>query len=145
MSDEVLKACCSHAQHTQFVSVKEIAARMGIENKWVLYKWLKDSRLPLSKIIEFERACGCALVTEHLAEQHGCVLTALPNLLPIKPIDVLLLHGEVNQGLTRLIQALRNEPEEAGSQEVIDGLNRSIKLLVQVRANLMSGGSYDAN
>ena len=145
MFDEILKTCYEYAQNTQFVIVDDIAEKMGIKSKWVLYKWLQNGRLPLTLLIEFEKACGCTLVTEYLADQHGCVLTPLPNPLPIKPIDALVLHGEVNQGLTRYLKALRDKPEEVGSQEVIDGLNRSIKMLVQVRANLMSASSDGKN
>lgn len=75
---DALKACKDFAQERHNLGIERIAARMGLEDHWVLYKWLASARMPAVMIPAYENACGCHYVTQWLAGSAGQLMIDVP-------------------------------------------------------------------
>lgn len=69
--------CVQHAQDKHNRSIQQIADQIG-ENHHTLYKWLAETRMPIKKVIGFEKACGVALITQYLAHANNKMLVDIP-------------------------------------------------------------------
>jgi hypothetical protein len=67
-----------HARAKHNFSVDRVADLMGQSNKWVLYKWLENGRLPAVLIRPFENSCGIDLVTRYLGHSANKMLIDIP-------------------------------------------------------------------
>ena len=69
--------CIKHAHEVLNLSVPQISDFMG-ESHHTVYKWLSTQRMPVKKIISFEKACGVSFVTQYLAHASNKMLVDLP-------------------------------------------------------------------
>ncbi len=67
-----------HARVKHNFSVDRVADLMGQSNKWTLYKWLENGRLPAVLIRPFESSCGIDLVTRYLGHSANKMLIDIP-------------------------------------------------------------------
>ena len=70
--------CLLHARERLNRSVDQVADLMGLTNKWVLYKWIQNGRIPTVLIRPFEAACGINYVTRYLAHSDHKLLIDIP-------------------------------------------------------------------
>lgn len=75
---DALKLCQQHAKERSNFSIERIAALMGLEDHWALYKWIANGRMPAVLIPAYEAACGINLVSRWLAASNGKVLIDVP-------------------------------------------------------------------
>jgi hypothetical protein len=73
-----MELCVQHALEKRNLSVDGIADLMGESNKWTLYKWIENGRIPAIKIRPFEHACGVDFVTEYLAHSANKLVLGMP-------------------------------------------------------------------
>lgn len=95
---DALELCKDYAL-SKNQSVDRIAEGMGLADKWSLYKWLENGRMPAVLIPAFEAACGINYVTRWFAARDGKLLIDIPTGRALKSADVnelqVLLHTAV--------------------------------------------------
>ena len=69
--------CIKHAHEKHNLSVQGISDLIG-ENHHTLYKWLGETRMPIKKVIAFEKACGACFITQYLALANNKMLVDIP-------------------------------------------------------------------
>lgn len=70
--------CLKHAHEKFNFSVPNIGDQIG-ENQHTLYKWLGETRMPIKKVIAFEKACGVCFITQYLANANNKMLVDIPS------------------------------------------------------------------
>lgn len=75
---DALKLTQRHAYERFNYGIERIAALMGLEDHWALYKWIANGRMPAVMIPVFEQVCGINLVSRWLAASAGKVLIDVP-------------------------------------------------------------------
>ena len=73
-----MELCLEHAKEKRNFSLDRVADHMGLSNKWVLYKWLENGRMPAILIRPFESACGIELVTRYQGHSANKMLIDIP-------------------------------------------------------------------
>lgn len=73
-----MELCLEHAREKLNRSVDRVADEMQLANRWTLYKWIKNERLPAVFIKPFEEACGISLVTRFLGHAAHQLLIPIP-------------------------------------------------------------------
>jgi hypothetical protein len=74
-----MELCMEYARVKHNRSIDHIADLMGLPNRWVLYKWLENGRLPSILIRPFEAACGCEYVTRYIGHSAHKLLIDIPS------------------------------------------------------------------
>lgn len=74
-----MELCLEHAREKKNLSVDRVADLMGQSNKWSLYKWMENGRMPANLVRPFEHACGIGLVTQYLAASSHKLLIDIPS------------------------------------------------------------------
>lgn len=64
---DAIALCLEFGREKHNRSVDRVADLMGVTNKWTLYKWVENGRIPAILIRPFEHACGADFVTRYLA------------------------------------------------------------------------------
>lgn len=75
---QAMELCLEHAREKRNFSIDRVADHMGLSNKWVLYKWLENGRMPAILIRPFEAACGIDLVTRYQGHSANKMLIDIP-------------------------------------------------------------------
>lgn len=75
---DAMEMCKDFAREVHNMSIERIADRMGVMDKWSLYKWFQNGRMPVSLIQPFEFACGINYVTRWLASSDNKLLVDVP-------------------------------------------------------------------
>lgn len=70
--------CLEFARVRHNRSVDRVADLMGLSNKWVIYKWVENGRLPAVLIRPFESACGIDYVTRYVGHSGHKLLIDIP-------------------------------------------------------------------
>lgn len=65
-----LEGCKEHAREARNLSVERIAAEMGLNDHWSLYKWIESGRFPAVLLPTYQAVCGINLVTRWLANDN---------------------------------------------------------------------------
>lgn len=73
-----MELCLAHAKEKLNRSVDNIADLMGLTNKWAIYKWVENGRIPAILIRPFEHACGIDFLTRYLAHSDHKLLIDIP-------------------------------------------------------------------
>lgn len=73
-----MELCLEHGREARRLSVDRVADLMGLANRWTIYKWLENGRLPAVLIRPFEHATGGDYVTRYLATTAQRLLIAIP-------------------------------------------------------------------
>lgn len=68
-----------HAKEKKNFSVDRVADQMGLSNKWSLYKWMENGRMPAILVHPFEVACGIDLPTRYQAHSSNKLLVPIPS------------------------------------------------------------------
>lgn len=111
---DALKLCQQHAKERHNFSIERIAALMGLEDHWVLYKWVANGRMPAVLIPAFEQACGINLVSRWLAASAGKVLIDVPTGRTSSPQDIQHLQAVLHEA-TGALMAFYADDQEASA------------------------------
>ena len=85
-------------------SVDRLAESLGQQNKWIIYKWMAEGRLPACFIKPWEQRCGINFITRYLVYSEGNLfLKVSPGKKP-KHKDINNLQIASSQTLTLLMQ-----------------------------------------
>ncbi len=123
---QALEWCKDHARERRNYSVERIAAHMGVEDHWTIYKWINSGRIPLVMVRPFEDACGIDFATRWLAASAGKLLLDVPTGRLGDAEDINELQALLTETVRRLISfyTLRDDPEQtlAAIRAAMEGL-----------------------
>ncbi len=111
---DALKLCQQHAKERRNLSIERIAALMGMEDHWVLYKWVANGRMPAVLIPAYEAACGINLVSRWLAASAGKVLIEVPTGRTSGAQDIQQLQSVLHEA-TGALMAFYADDQEASA------------------------------
>lgn len=130
---QAMELCLDYARDRRNRSVDNIADLMGQSNKWVIYKWLENGRLPAILIRPFEHACGCTYVTQYIATSAHKLLVDIPSGQPTSDDELLGLHNDFNAAVKLLSDFYKGRAEAA---DTISELTSLLSQLAGHRANV---------
>lgn len=129
---EAMEACLAHALKKHNRSLDQVAADMGLPNKWNLYKWVESGRMPASLVRPFEVACRCHFVTRFLAHASHHLLIDVPcGRLPAHS-DLPAVQAATHDALGALIAFASGK---AAAEQVIASVNVALEQLAWHREN----------
>lgn len=100
---QAMEMCLEHARLKHNRSVDHIADLMGLPNKWSLYKWVANGRMPMILIRPFEHACGAHYLTEYLAASAASLLVQMPRGAKATEAEINRLQAEFSAAIGLLI------------------------------------------
>lgn len=121
-----LELCKDYALEKHNVGVDRIAERMGLADKWVLYKWMDTGRIPGVLIPAYEAACGIDFVTRWLAGTSGKLLIAVPSGRKLKVNDVSTLQESLHSTVTALMDFYNGKAEQAATLATVTNALESL-------------------
>ena len=98
---EAMRLCKDYARERHNLSVERIADLMDISAD-LLYKWLSNGQMHLSKVQAYEHICGCHFVSDHLTHSHGKLAVTLPNGRDLDDEDLLGMHQSFSEAMALL-------------------------------------------
>ncbi len=115
-----------HARTKRNLSVDRVADGMGLANRWTLYKWMTNSRMPMVLIRPFEDTCGIDLITRYLCYSNHKLMIDIPKGRKVTAHDLHELQGSFAEVISLLVQFYE------GSQYTEDTLNALSKLMEEL-------------
>ncbi|MDY6979194.1 MAG: hypothetical protein SV201_04895 [Pseudomonadota bacterium] len=74
-----MELCIDYAKEKDpTFSIDRLAEFLGQQNKWIVYKWIGEGRLPAILIRPFQTACGINFITRYLAHSDQHMLIKMP-------------------------------------------------------------------
>ncbi|GLH34024.1 hypothetical protein BR1R5_34120 [Pseudomonas sp. BR1R-5] len=116
---DALKLCQQHAKERFNHSIERIAALMGLEDHWTLYKWIANGRMPAVLIPAYEQACGISLVTRWLASSGGKLLIDVPAGRTASTHDIQTLQATLHDATGQLMAFYADNVEAAAALAAI--------------------------
>lgn len=108
---QAMEYCLEHARVKHNRSVDQVADMMGQPNKWILYKWLENGRLPAVLIRPFETACGIDFVTRYIGHSDHKLLIDIPTGRKATSKDVNTLQASFTDAVGLLLQFYENNQD----------------------------------
>lgn len=132
---DALHACKEVARLRLNLSVERIAERMGLEDHWVLYKWVANGRMPAVLLTAYEHACGCDYVTRWMAATAGKLLVDIPKGLAPQPADLPAMNTNFAQAYQLLADfyAAESPPDTAA---ILEALRRHMEQVAYHHKNV---------
>lgn len=112
---DALKMCQQHAKERFNYSIERIAALMGLEDHWALYKWIANGRMPAVLIPAYEQACGINLVTRWLAGSSGKLLIDVPSGRSTSAHDIQSLQAVLHETTGQLMKFYSDDAEASAT------------------------------
>lgn len=116
---DALKLCQQHAKERHNHSIERLAALMGLEDHWVLYKWIANGRMPALLIPAFEQACGINLVSRWLAGSGGKLLIEVPSGRTSSAQDIQSLQAVLHEATGALLTFYSDNTEACATLAAI--------------------------
>lgn len=111
-----MQLCKDYARERHNLSVERIAERMGLQDHWIIYKWIENGRIPAILIPAYESVCGINFVTRWLAASSDHLLIPIPVGRKSSSTDIQALQEVLNTAAGALLQF------QAGNTETTDVL-----------------------
>lgn len=99
-----MELCLEHACEKHRRSVDRVSDLIGLANKWALYKWLENGRMPTILLRPFEHACGIDYVTQYLAHSAHKLVIEIPPGRRATEIEIAELQSSVNEAIGALLK-----------------------------------------
>lgn len=99
-----LDECLSFATEAHNRSVDRVAELMGLDSKWVLYKWIGETRMPINMLAPFEHACGIDLVSRYMAAATGKLVIPLACGKTSTAADINHLQSDATDAIRALLE-----------------------------------------
>ncbi|TVP10573.1 helix-turn-helix domain-containing protein [Shewanella sp. KCT] len=128
-----MELCLAHARERKNLSVDRVADLMGLPNKWTLYKWLENGRMPSVLIRPFEHACGITLMTRYLATSGGQLVIDIPAGKRADASDINAVQGSFSDAMGLLIKFYDGQTE---AEETLGALTRLMSGIAWHRENV---------
>ncbi|NOY61760.1 MAG: hypothetical protein GXP10_01180 [Gammaproteobacteria bacterium] len=106
-----IELCIDHARERKNRSVDNIADLMGLNNKWVIYKWTESGKIPGVQIRAFEHACGIDLITRWLGHSAGYLMIKAPVGKAGDADEINALQCTINSAVGELIKFYNGSAE----------------------------------
>lgn len=117
-----MELCLEHGREKRNLSVDRVADLMGLANKWTLYKWLENGRMPANLVRPFEHACGATFMSQYIATSAHKLLVDIPTGKPAQDDDVLALQGACNEAINLLARFYRGDADADATAAALTGL-----------------------
>lgn len=130
---DALKLCQQHAKERFNHSIERIAALMGLEDHWALYKWIANGRMPAVLIPAYEQACGINLVTRWLAGSSGKLLIDVPSGRSSSAHDIQSLQAVLHETTGHLMAFYADNAEASAT---IASIQAALEELAWHRGNV---------
>lgn len=114
-------------------SVDRIAESMGLADKWSLYKWIDNGRMPAVLIPAYEAACGIDYVTRWFASRDGKLLIDMPTGRSLNSADVSELQGLLHTAVGALLDFYQHKKP---AQETLADITNALESLAWHRGNV---------
>ena len=137
-----MELCLEFAKEKENLSVDRIADRMGLPNKWNIYKWMENGRIPAVELLRFEDACRASFVTKYLATAKDMMLIEMPIGKKVKEVDIMQMHGKFNEAMTLLVNLAAGE---ASVEETVAALTAFMCDLAYHRENVKKISAPELN
>jgi len=122
---QAMELCLEHARSRHNRSVDQVADLMGLPQKWSLYKWMANGRIPGNLIPPFEHACGADYVSRYLAcSGRPRILIELPR--GAKPDSAEISRLQIESGQATALLA-RFYEGKVGHAETLDALDQVLR------------------
>lgn len=128
-----MELCIEYGRQKKNLSVDRIADRMGLANKWTLYKWMENGRMPAILIPTFEHACGVNYMTTYLATAAHKLLIDIPCGKRPTDMDIISLNANFNDAVSLLSRFYKGD---AQIDQTINALTHSITEIAYHRENI---------
>lgn len=128
-----IELCLEYAREKKNLSVDRVADLMGLSNKWTLYKWMENGRMPSILIRPFEHACGCSYMTQYIATSAHKLLVDIPSGKRAEDMELLNLQTGFNEAVNLLAQFYQGD---AQAERTIGALTRVLAEIAGHRANV---------
>jgi len=125
--------CLEYARAKHNRSVDNVADLIGLSNRWVIYKWLENGRLPAVLIRPFENACGMDFVTRYIGHSGHKLLIDIPNGKRATGKDINSLQASFAESVTLLLKFYEGHAE---SEETISALLTTMEQLAWHRGTI---------
>ena len=109
---DALEKCKEHAREARNLSVERIAADMGLNDHWALYKWIESGRFPLVLVPTYQAVCGINLVTRWQAAHEHRLLVDMPVGKAAHAADLV----QLGTGFQQAVQLLSDFYKSNGAQ-----------------------------
>lgn len=129
---EAMEACLAHALSKHRRTLDHVAADMGLPNKWSLYKWTENGRIPAVLIRPFEAACRADFVTRFLAHAAHRLLIDIPTGRVLASTDLPAVQAATHDAMGALINFASGK---AKADEVIAAVTSAMEGLAWHREN----------
>jgi hypothetical protein len=86
-----IELCLGYAREHQR-SVDRVADLMGLSNKWSLYKYMENGRMPANLIRPFEHACGATYLTDYIGTSARKLVIDIPSGRKVTEVDIATLQ-----------------------------------------------------
>lgn len=116
---DALKLCQRHAKERRNYGIERIAALMGLEDHWSLYKWIANGRMPAVLIPAYEQVCGINLVSRWLAANNGKVLIDVPSGRTSSAHDIQQLQAVLHEAAGALMAFYADDQEASATLAAI--------------------------
>lgn len=113
--------CLEFARIERRLSVDRVAERMGLANKWQVYKWLESGRLPAVLIPTFELACDCPhrYLTRFLAQAGHLLAIPIPSGRQVTPVEINALQASVTHAVSSLLAFAEGQMDREHTQAAL--------------------------
>ena len=106
---DAMNLCLEYAKVKHNLSVDSVADRMGLVNKWTLYKWVQECNLPARLIKSFEHSCGIDFVSRWFVISEGKMLIDIPKGRKGTPEDIQTLLAVTHESNGAVMRFYKNE------------------------------------
>lgn len=128
-----MELCIQHAQETKNFNVDRIADAMGLPNKWQIYRWMENGRMPTILIRSFEDASGIDFVTQYIAHSDHKLLIKIPTGRKTDSSDIHQLQQSFTDAIDYL---LKFSQDKTNAEDTLAALTETMQELAWHRGNV---------
>ncbi|MFK5892860.1 MAG: hypothetical protein QM504_06540 [Pseudomonadota bacterium] len=121
-----LEGCVDYARTMHNKSIDQIADDMGLANKWGLYKYLNNGRIPAILIRPFENSCKINLVTKYIAYSARKIVIEIPKGNKATSRDINSLQASLTQTVAQLLKFYDGK---SSVDETVESIRNSMESL----------------
>lgn len=129
-----MELCLEYAREVHHLSVDRVADRMGV-NKWTLYKWIPDEKLPVHLVRAFEHACECphCYVTRYLCHSARLLAIPMPTGRQASAREINALQASCTRAVDHLLRFVEGE---AHVEDTLEALTQTMEDLAWHRGSV---------